>query len=674
VDQSHRALGAAVRSGLRHRGSSDPIPLIPSVLRLALHRRVPASPRLWRFLEPAVLAVAVLALVVSGTGWLRGLPLLYVVERPLAGVGETRVRFSDGSSAVADVASRLSVVSAYAGGARLRLDDGHARLRFVGGSRGRFAVAAGPYTITAAAAEMDIRWSAARGTLSVVLGSGAVTTRGPLGDRTPVRLASGQSLMARSSDGSWQIGAARLPAAGTIATGVSAQAGRCSQRKAGAGSSGGEGGAEGTASVRLDGDGCLSYSRDTRGNRVPDFSSAGYRAGGVALPFVPRAPRVMVLQPGTSGDDTAALQGALDAVALLPPDARGLRGAVELAAGTFTLRGSVRLGVGGVVLRGQGQSGPGATVLRALGSARALVILGTEGRRALAPARYWVRDAYVPVGSHVLELDKVDDLQAGDDIVIRRSGLIFERRITSIEGNHITLDVPLTEALDREYSDATVARYSFPERVSEVGVERLAAQADFDHRSDLGDGIFVQVAAAMNGWVRQVRSEGFESGGVSMDESSRWFTIEDAVAFTQSLGGGEGWSRGFAMGGQQNLFLRCRSVGAREAMHVWMRSAGPNVVLDFVGLGQRSQLSVGRWSSGLLLDGVRVAVEKNVPNVPDEARGEGLGDGGAGSWSTGSAMFWNRTGSGESAARPESLYRAQLAERAGDSALAALSR
>jgi hypothetical protein len=61
-------------------------------------------------------------------------------------------------------------------------------------------------------------------------------------------------------------------------------------------------------------DGKLVYDRDARGNRVPDFSHAGYAGGGVAIPDVP----VRVTVPPTKGENGPRIQAAVDHVAGLP--------------------------------------------------------------------------------------------------------------------------------------------------------------------------------------------------------------------------------------------------------------------------------------------------------------------------------------------------------------------
>jgi hypothetical protein len=86
------------------------------------------------------------------------------------------------------------------------------------------------------------------------------------------------------------------------------------------GSSGGAGGGGPSSRwARWDSGGSLDYAHDGEGDRVPDFSFAGYRGGGVALP---RVSAVVHLSP-SQGDDTRRIQAALDAVGRRPLDARG---------------------------------------------------------------------------------------------------------------------------------------------------------------------------------------------------------------------------------------------------------------------------------------------------------------------------------------------------------------
>src|SRR5579864_5184599 len=81
-------------------------------------------------------------------------------------------------------------------------------------------------------------------------------------------------------------------------------------------------------------DGLLHYAVDSLGNRIMDFSSAGYMGGGVALPDQD-APVQQILDP-SGDDDTAAIQAAIDAVSTLPLQG-GFRGMVLLDPGVFII-------------------------------------------------------------------------------------------------------------------------------------------------------------------------------------------------------------------------------------------------------------------------------------------------------------------------------------------------
>src|SRR4051794_1241662 len=77
-------------------------------------------------------------------------------------------------------------------------------------------------------------------------------------------------------------------------------------------------------------DGKLVYKTTPAGDRIMDFSHAGYTGGGVALPDVPVKRTVKPTGGDRGADgDADAIQAAVDEVAKLPP-ANGFRGAVLL--------------------------------------------------------------------------------------------------------------------------------------------------------------------------------------------------------------------------------------------------------------------------------------------------------------------------------------------------------
>src|SRR5262245_7859361 len=219
-------------------------------------------------------------------------------------------------------------------------------------------------------------------------------------------------------------------------------------------------------------DGKLVYDADGRGNRVSDFSACGYGGGGVAIPDAP----VRVVVPPAGGDSGPSIQAAIDSVSALPADAQGIRGAVLLLAGRHEVAGGLRLTAGGVVLRGQGQ-GPDGTVLVAAGTDRRTLIrvLGKDDRRTVSQS-YAVADRYVPVGADRLRLATTEGLRVGDRVLVehpstkewiaavgmdrfpsRDAGswldwqpgtldVRWDRVITRLDGDAVTLDAPLTTA------------------------------------------------------------------------------------------------------------------------------------------------------------------------------------------------------------------------------------
>jgi hypothetical protein len=358
--------------------------------------------------------------------------------------GAEVVRFSDGSAVTFRPAAWGRILGASAHGAQVELGEGRANFQLAAGRKADWRIQAGPYTVDAQGvdargAEFEAAWTQRQQILSIGLFAGKLVVRGP-GAPNGRTLHPGESLLARARDGLVQVGsgqvlladlsheetvegvgrallaevesdeqakglaatadllpspasAARIPDGSGICTPTEPVGGAevpdpgavslATCRHADPGPTGKDVIARpaGEAWVRPGAGGCLQYAEDNRGNRVPDFSSAGYHGGGISLPSVAAASDISPLQPASSGDDTAAIQAALDAVGNLPVDGQGFRGVVELGPGVFTLKAPIYLLKSGVVLRGQGSEGPDATVLRGIGAPHDLIHVGPRGRR-----------------------------------------------------------------------------------------------------------------------------------------------------------------------------------------------------------------------------------------------------------------------------------------------------
>jgi hypothetical protein len=418
-------------------------------------------------------------------------------------------------------------------------------------------------------------------------------------------------------------------------------------------------------SVTLGADGRLAYTADAAGNRVIDFSYAGYGGGGVALPDVPA--RLVVGPDG--GRDRQRIQAALDAVATLPPDANGLRGAVLLEKGVYSIDTAVRIAASGVVLRGSGDGEDGSVLVATGTDRRALVLLaGQGGRRETPGSRRRIADAYVPAGSMSFDVDNAAGLAVGSRVVVRRPStpewiallgmnlfqgwrpenrlhwqagsrdVDWDRVITGLDGTRVTVDAPLTTALDARFGGGVLFRFEFPGRISQAGVENLRLVSAYDQARPMDEDhawFAVTIDKAENAWVRHVAAAHFVSSVVNVLSDARAVTIEDVDALdpVSEIGGFR--RRVFYTAGQLTLFRQCRSERGLHDFVAGFAAAGPNVFLESTA---RDALDYSgpleSWASGVLYD--NVVVRGNAIRLTNR----GIADQGAG-WAAANSVLWN---------------------------------
>jgi len=420
-------------------------------------------------------------------------------------------------------------------------------------------------------------------------------------------------------------------------------------------------------------DGRMTYVPDYKGNRVMDFSNSGYMGGGVRLPDVQT--RIPVW-PG-DGDDTARIQQAIDLVAQLPPDADGIRGAVLLMRGTYEVGGTLLINASGIILRGRG-SEEDDTVLFATGTTpRAVIeIRGTAARMLLNP-RTFVSDLFVPTGAPSFHVENASGFRVGDTVLVRRVGndrwihyiamdrifqppsgaptteqwgpfnLDFDRVITAINGNVVTVDAPIANSIERRWGGAELIRYDDPDRVEQVGIENLRVRSEFDPSvTDVNDGVtyysdenhavdFTSIDNAKNVWVRDVASYHFQHSAVEINRGAKWVTVQDMTSLDMvSLLDG---SRRYAYlhAGQLSLFQRTYAETARHAFIVDSRIPGPNVFLNSQSVNEFTTSEPHhRWSAGGLYDNIKGGIA-----FQDRAW-FGTGHG----WSGANYVAWNTEG------------------------------
>nr|MBP6759661.1 pectate lyase [Flavobacterium sp.] len=350
-------------------------------------------------------------------------------------------------------------------------------------------------------------------------------------------------------------------------------------------------------------EGKLSLTADAKGNQIPDFSYAGYLASEKAIPNLENK----IFVPKQEQDATQIIQAAIDYVSELKPNKSGFRGAVLLDKGTFKISGTLYIKTSGVVLRGSGNNENG-TVLLGTGLNRESVIrvLGVDDKKLGETFEF--NTTYTPLGTQKIQLKNASKLKNSDEIIISKAltdnwikelkmddfgaetawvgwkkndwNISWNRVVTKINGNEVTLNAPLTMALDDVYGTAKVTVYSWPGRIEQIGIENILMKSTFnasnpkdeEHRWQA-----ISIENAKNAWVKQVAFQHFSGGAVSLLKSAQQITVEDCIA-TEPISEIAGFRRlTFYTEGQQTLFQRCYSENGYHDFAVGgFGTTGPN--------------------------------------------------------------------------------------------------
>jgi hypothetical protein len=397
--------------------------------------------------------------------------------------------------------------------------------------------------------------------------------------------------------------------------------------------------------VVRDSQGRLSYPADTEGNRIPDFSHAGYRGGGVPLPDVPV---VRTLGPAP-GDNTARIQAALDEVGRLPVQADGYRGVLLLSAGVYELTGTLRMDRDGVVLAGVGDRDDRAanTILRRTGTSTANVITAGGGsddgwRSELPGSRSQIVTPRVQVGARSFEVDAPQLYREGDEIVIwhpstqawidavDRGGVTdanfwrpgeidirFHRYVTAVSGNTLTVDAPVFDHLDRSLSQSIVYKYDRTGMVSRLGIEDLqvhivtAGPTSETHAQNAI--VFIETE---DSWIRDCTVKHFVAAGVDFRASTRGTAERVRALEPHSLITG---SRRYNFNVYRSQLILFRDCYASDARHAYIAN-GTSLDSGIVFLDCVTERPLGaseghrRWSLGLLFDNLTTLDPRN--NLP----------------------------------------------------------
>jgi len=406
--------------------------------------------------------------------------------------------------------------------------------------------------------------------------------------------------------------------------------------------------------------GKLVYIADSLGNKIPDFSNAGYKGGGVAIPYVAIKETVWPVL----GDNSANIKAAIDRVSAMTPDASGFRGAVLLKMGTYNLEKPIYIKASGIVLRGEGMSDIGTILIGKLqkegqGRSRAALV-NFEGTalKAQEETKQVITDNYVPVGARSFNVVSSKAFKAGDKILVRRIGnqawikeigedsigagrsrwrpfnINWDRVITEVKGNTITVDAPILCAIETRWGGGEILKYEDQGRLEQVGIENLRGISEYNptvrmtsygnmDRGNFDDKTrphyegneyysdenhyfnFINLTNSLNSWVRNISALHFGSSVVSAGNGTKWITVQDCES-REPVSIRAGARRfTFQLSGQLSLVQRCFSQKGRHSFVLGTNATG-NVFLYCEAVNPYATSEPhANWITGSLYDNVK---------------------------------------------------------------------
>lgn len=422
--------------------------------------------------------------------------------------------------------------------------------------------------------------------------------------------------------------------------------------------------------------GNLRYVADGVNNYIPDFSYAGYKNGAVPLPELPVVKTISPIE----GDNSAHIQGALDEIAAMSPDANGFRGALLLEAGTYEIRGTVTIPESGMVLRGVGKGTDPTTNTVLIGSGntpnqRDIVVAGNVPGASwsigLPSSESLITSAFVPAGSRSLAVTAPELYSVGSNVIVYHPSttewlasinfgdtagdapwapgdidIVYNRYVTAVDfaENKISLDAPIYDHFDRSLAQARVYVLNKTNLRNNIGIENLridietAGELDEDHARNA-----IRLIGVEDCWVSNVTALNFIYAAVDTRIASR-VTVRDCEGLEphSEITGARRYN--FAVGAFSNniLFENCH---ATEGRHSYV-SNGTSSVSGIVFRNSTSDndysASEGhrRWSQGLLFDNITFTNPEANNALGLYNRGSfGTGHG----WSSVHSVAWNVT-------------------------------
>lgn len=415
-------------------------------------------------------------------------------------------------------------------------------------------------------------------------------------------------------------------------------------------------------------------------NQVPDFSLAGYKSGGVEIPFIET---LVTVNANDNGNDATNIQNAINQVALLELNPDGFRGAVRLTAGSYTVDKTLWINHSGIVIRGE--TGAEITFTKRQSASKwqeGAVCFWFHGSpdtydsTPITPQFHTAKritDTIVPTGLKSLTIENTSSFSVGEMVMIRQTSnnqwlkdmnmdylgedapwvpfqeqeistsesaphgfhVSAPRKIVSIENNTLTLDTCLMQTIDQQYGGGQVEKFDDGQFINNVGIENLRIISDAQSSTDENHGWdAIRMYTVRNAWARQITCKNFAYACVAIRKESQFVTVEDSAVLTPKsvIKGGRRYS--FPVDDSPYiLFQRLYSKDARHDYASHSLAPGPVVFVDSVALSTNADTGPHqRYSTGHLYDNVKTD-ELRTRNRHNSGSGHG--------WTGAQLMFWN---------------------------------
>ena len=400
-----------------------------------------------------------------------------------------------------------------------------------------------------------------------------------------------------------------------------------------------------SALLSVGNNGTLTYSADNSGFKIPDFSHAGYKGGGVDLPEVAV---VKSISP-VAGDNTQIIQNAIDYVGSLLKNNDGIRGALLLTAGIYEVWGSISVKYDGVVLRGvgEGENPANSTIIYARGNTpeqRTVVTLGyssqINGMKQIAGSQTNISDEKVEVGSFTFNVVDASMYKAGDRIIIyhpatqawidavNRGGvpypdpsapddpderwvvnqlpISYNRYVVAVNGNQISVDAPVFYTLSQSVSQCYIYKPDMTGLINQVGLENLRVDIETAGGEDEAHAWqAVRFKSCENAWAKNCTFIHFGQSGIITEACTR-STFEHCTAINPVaiITGERMYNFNTYVYSQLNLFKYCYASNGRHhyvsngtsgtSGNVFLRCTSD--AINSVSEGHR------QWTQGMLYD------------------------------------------------------------------------